>query len=75
MRPTFGFLFLDDTAPLCLDAADSNADGDVDISDGVNTLNYLFSTGRDIPAPGPDACGLGPESGPVIGCAAFPGCG
>ena len=44
--------------PVCFDAADSNDDGELDITDGIFALNWLFSTGRPLPPPGPETCGL-----------------
>ncbi len=47
------FLFLGYQSPNCMKAADANDDGIVDISDGIYTLNFLFSGGKDISAPYP----------------------
>ena len=75
---TFGWLFLGDAGPVCLDAADSTDDGLVDLSDGVAALNFLFIGGDAPPPPGPDACGLDPTGDPLTcvqpttGCAAPP---
>jgi hypothetical protein len=58
---TLGFLFLGNPADLsCRDAADSNDDGSVDISDAIWTLTFKFLGGVEIPAPGPDSCGVDP---------------
>lgn len=65
---TFGFLFLGDDAPPCLDAVDSNDDAAVDISDGVNTLNFLFSGGAPPPDPGPANCGDDPTPDALPEC-------
>jgi hypothetical protein len=70
----FSHLFLGGEAPSCLDAADSNADGNVDISDGVNTLTHLFLGGREIPPPGPFACGPRAEEQPPLGCDSYESC-
>ena len=43
---------------LCNDAADSNDDGQIDISDPVHTLGALFLGTAEIPAP--TVCGLDP---------------
>ena len=40
---TLGYLFLGRRAPPCMDAADTNDDGDVDVTDPTSTLRYLFS--------------------------------
>ena len=55
----FGYLFLGDTDPSCLDATDANDSGEVDISDGVYVLSFLFTGGREPPAPYPNP-GLDP---------------
>ena len=64
-------LFLGDSVPDCLDAADANADGGIDIADPIHILSYLFGNG-DPPAPPFPGCG--PVLGQVLGCAA-PACG
>ncbi|MEC9476696.1 MAG: hypothetical protein VX764_06640 [Planctomycetota bacterium] len=46
----------------CLDAADADDDGRVDIADGVWMLNYLFNEGEVLPAPGPQVCGPDPTA-------------
>ncbi|MCA8962466.1 MAG: hypothetical protein KDC38_18200, partial [Planctomycetes bacterium] len=43
----------------CDDALDSNDDGVVDVADPVFTLNYLFTSGPEPPAPF-TACGIDP---------------
>ncbi len=52
------FLFLGSVALNCLDAADVNDDGDVDISDVIFGLVSIFQEGPEMPAPflelGPD---------------------
>ena len=40
----------------CLDAADANDDGELDLSDGIFTLNRLFLGGAAPPEPS-EACG------------------
>ena len=62
-------LFAGGPDPTCADAADANADGSVNIADGVYVLNALFGGGEQPPAPFPD-CG----SAPRIGCEAFAPC-
>ena len=49
------WLFLGGAAPGCVAAADSNADGTINISDPTHALNYLF-LGGDAP-PAPSECG------------------
>jgi Ca2+-binding EF-hand superfamily protein len=46
-----GFLFLGQTAPLCLDAADANDTGDIDMSDPLTLLWSLFLGGPPLPEP------------------------
>lgn len=61
------FLFAGGPAPTCMDAADSNDDGEVDITDGFHLLNYLF-----LAAPPPAApfltCGLDPTQDDSLDC-------
>jgi hypothetical protein len=54
---TFFFLFVDWTAPSCMDAADANDDGSVDLMDGIHTLSFLYRHGPPPPGPGPGSCG------------------
>jgi hypothetical protein len=58
--------------PECIRAADANNSGAVDISDGVYTLNFLFTGGLAPPAPYPD-CGPGAAEG-GLECESSPGC-
>ena len=43
--------------PACLDGADTNDDGAVDIGDSLYLLQELFANGPGIPPPSPD-CGV-----------------
>jgi hypothetical protein len=52
---TFAFLFLGGSSPSCLDACDSNDDGQVNLTDGIYTLGFLFLGGPAPPAPFPAA--------------------
>lgn len=52
-------LFVDSLIPICMDAADLDDGGLVDISDAVNSLNYLFKGSVAPKPPFPDA-GLDP---------------
>ena len=74
----FGFLFLGDAAPSCLEAADANDDARLDIADGIAILSYLFVDGAAPPAPGPpgpDGCSVDPADSPgYLGCEAYTGC-
>src|SRR5262245_60086725 len=49
----FGALFLGGAEPGCLDAADANDSGRVNIADGIFILNFLFRGERAPPAPYP----------------------
>jgi len=67
----FGFVFLGNTAPTCLDAADVNDDGELDLSDGVALLNYVFTGGPPPPPPSPeDACPGADPTADGLDCAA-----
>ena len=50
---TIGFLFLGSEAPGCLDAADVNDDGRIDLADPIFCLDYLFRGGNPPPGPFP----------------------
>ena len=61
------YLFLGGELPGCLSAADTNADGEVDISDAAYTLSFLFLGGPGLPAP--TSCGNSDsESDEALGC-------
>jgi hypothetical protein len=49
------YLFRSGRAPDCLDSADANDDGTVDISDPVYILFFLFVGGPQPPIPYPEA--------------------
>jgi formylglycine-generating enzyme required for sulfatase activity len=51
---TFGFIFIGDIAPPCLDAVDTNDSGSLDLSDGIYTLSYLFLGAVAPPGPFPE---------------------
>jgi hypothetical protein len=53
------YLYLGETALLCLDAADANDDGELDISDPIELLFHLFQGVQPLPAPFP-GCGIDP---------------
>jgi len=66
-------LFMNDGKPTCQDASDSNDDGELNITDVIYTLEFLFLAGDDIPPPGPDTCGFDPtEDG--LDCQSYPVC-
>ena len=74
----FGYLFLGDAAPTCLEAADANDDARLDIADGIAVLSYLFVDGAAPPSPGPPGspgCGFDSVDSPgYLGCEAYAGC-
>ena len=51
-RTILEFLFLGGEAPPCEDAADTNDDGELTLTDPIKTLHYLFLGGTVIKAPG-----------------------
>jgi len=61
------YLFQSGPAPTCQDAADSNDDGILDVSDPVYLLFHLFLQGLPPPAPFPDA-GNDPSFRDNLGC-------
>lgn len=62
------YLFLQGPAPVCMDSADSNDDGLLDISDPVYLLFYLFiGNSPPPPAPFPEA-GIDPTFRDNLGC-------
>ena len=73
------FLFRGGRGPSCLDAADANDDGALNLTDAVYLLLYIFGGGAPPPDPGPPGRNCGPD--PVVpgrlgslGCALFAGC-
>ncbi|MBN1442419.1 MAG: DUF2271 domain-containing protein [Planctomycetes bacterium] len=54
------YLYLGQSGPACLSAADSNDDGSVDVSDAVTLLVHLFLDARPLPEPYA-ACGQDPS--------------
>ena len=54
-------LFSDHPVIACDDAADANDDGNLDISDALRTLLYLYSAGDPKTLPAPAATTLGPD--------------
>ena len=62
------YLFLGGTPPACMDAADSNDDGILDISDPVYLLFYLFIA-NSLPPPEPfPGAGNDPTFRDNLGC-------
>jgi hypothetical protein len=60
------YLFQGGTAPGCLDAADANDDGKVDISDPLRILFSLYGQSEPLPTPGPTQCGLDGDTDDVL---------
>ena len=50
-KATLGYLFLGTQDLFCLDAADANDDGGINISDPVATILFLFIGGLPLPPP------------------------
>ncbi len=70
---TFSFLFLGGPEPACFDAADSDDSGELDITDGIKTLQVLFLGLGSIPAPGRLTCGVDPTTD-NLSCDAYDSC-
>jgi hypothetical protein len=73
------FLFLRDTEPPCLDAADFHGYGELDISDAVSMLGYLFLGYEQPAAPGAPGfpCGRDQERPGMtgnLGCKEYASC-
>lgn len=67
-------LFADTSITIaCADAADSNDDGRVDISDAIRTLFFLFvdGTANPLPLPGATTAGEDPTAD-GLNCARYP---
>ena len=60
----FGFLFFGTRAPACLDAADANGSGVIDISDCMYLLEFTFLGGPPPPDPGGPSSPCGPDPDP-----------
>jgi hypothetical protein len=66
---TLLYAFAGGEAPACLDTADSNDDGEINIADAIFALQYLFVEGPVIPMPYP-ICGSDPTVDD-LGCASY----
>jgi hypothetical protein len=66
------YLFLNGSAPACLDAADVDDDARVTVGDAVYVLGYLFING---PPPHDPFAACGEDTGESLGCARFAPCG
>jgi hypothetical protein len=60
------------SAPPCLDAADTNDDGAVDIGDAIAVLSHLFAGAGPLPDPFGE-CGVDPTVD-ELGCASYELC-
>ena len=69
---TLSYLFAEGSPPSCLDAADANDDGGIDMPDGIFILQNLFASGPAIPPPYP-GCGIDPTVD-ELGCSRFAPC-
>ena len=69
---TLGWLFRGAAAPDCLESADIDDSGQVNLSDPLLLLNFLFLLGIP-PAPPFDACGIDPTED-TLSCDSFPPC-
>jgi hypothetical protein len=63
------YLFQSGRSPTCLDACDSDDNGQVNLTDMIFVLNYLFASGRQPPAPGPITCGPDGTEDEMVSCA------
>ena len=61
-----GYLFLGEDPVVCLDAADTNDSGTINVADAAYSLNFLFRGGRIPPPPYPNP-GLDPSED-ALGC-------
>ena len=69
---TLSYLFAGNQAPSCLDAADTDDSGKIDIVDAIGTFNWLFLPEAPPALPGHNACGVDPTTADTLGCAAYP---
>ena len=55
------WMFLDGSAPTCVEQADADDDGNISgLVDTIYLLVWAFLGGEAPPAPGPDVCGVDP---------------
>lgn len=69
------YLFRGGEEPTCLDSADVNDDGGVNITDAKYLLGYMFSGSTLAPAEPFESCGVDPTPLDNLGCASFSQCG
>ena len=65
-------LFRGGPQPPCPDAADSDDDGSLGVTDAIYTLGWLFLAGPEFPGPGARACGPDETSDGLEGCSYDP---
>jgi hypothetical protein len=58
-----------------MDAADTDDNGSVDLSDAIRVLNFLFLGGAAPLAPGPSVCGPDPGDDALGDCVYEANCG
>ena len=68
------FLFDSGPPPPCMDAADIDDGGTVELTDAIRLFRYLFLGGAEPVAPGARACGTDPSGDDLLGCASVPEC-
>jgi hypothetical protein len=73
------YLFVGGVRPGCREASDFDNNAELNITDALGALNYLFLGGREPVAPGPPGAPCGPDSDPEgsagdLGCGRYPGC-
>jgi hypothetical protein len=66
------YLFAQGLVPDCLDAADANDSGAVDIADAIAILSHLFAHTGPLPPPF-GACGIDPTID-ALDCLSYPHC-
>ena len=62
------WLFREAPPLACEDAADSDDNGSIGLTDAVNTLSWLFRVGTEPAPPGPAACGVDPTEDELARC-------
>lgn len=67
------YLFAGNAAPPCLKSADADDSGEINVTDPVRMLQYLFQGGA-LAAPAAPDCGLDAMEG-GLSCEAFAACG
>jgi hypothetical protein len=67
-----GYLFLGEAELPCLDAADVDDSGVLDLTDAVYSLLFQFVSGAQPASPFPD-CGIDPVID-ALDCQSYPGC-